>query len=129
MSMAKGETANGGLRVFLGSYGLEFRGNIMRVYTIDSNGTVAEVSRDTGFKVASYPFETAGTLYMSVEIVEDKAVLTVKVEGTETKEFTYTFDRIADEIASEEAKITIYMRTSELSSVTIYDSTAWANKQ
>ena len=39
------------------------------------------------------------------------------------------FNRIPDEIASEEAKITIYMRTKELSSVTIYDSTAWANKQ
>ncbi|MBR4942637.1 MAG: hypothetical protein IKZ28_01285, partial [Clostridia bacterium] len=77
----------------------------------------------------SHPFKTAGTLYMSVKIEGDKAVMTVKVEGTETKEFTYEFDRIANEIASENAKITIYMRTSEVSSVTIYDSTAWANKQ
>ena len=130
MSMVKGEEAEGGgLRVFLGSYGLEFRGGIMRVYTLNSNGGETEVSRTTGFKVDSYLFETAGTLYMSVKIEGDKAVMTVKVEGTETKEFTYEFDRIANEIASENAKITIYMRTKDVASVTIYDSTAWENKQ
>jgi hypothetical protein len=125
MSMKKGVTGNGGLRMFLGSYGLEFRGDIMRVYTIDNNGTVEEVSRDTGFKVSSYPFEEVGTLYMSVEIVEDKAVLTVKVEGAETKEFTYTFDRIGNEIAHQNAKLTIYMRSGEVDSVTIYNTQAW----
>ena len=128
MSMVKGESADGGLRVFLGSYGLEFRGGIMRIYALTSAGTVLEIAKSTSFKVNSYPFETAGTLYMSVEIVGDTAVMTVKVEGSETKEFTYTFDRIADEIASEEAKVTIYMRTEQLSSVTIYDSNAWADK-
>ena len=131
MSMEKGATGNGGLRMFLGSYGLEFRGNIMRVYTIDSNGTVAEVSRDTGFKVSSYPFEQVGTLYMSVKMVDEAtAALTVRVEGSQTVEFTYNFDRIGNEIAHENAKLAIYMRLDEVDSVTIYNSAAWdAQKQ
>ena len=66
---------------------------------------------------------------MSVEIVGDTAVLTVGIEGSQTVEFTYTFNRIENEIASENAKITIYMRSQALSSVTIYDSTAWAAQQ
>ena len=131
MSMDKGEeaTEHGGLRVFLGSYGIELRANKIRVCTLNSNGTYVEVSRDTGGEVSSYPFEIGGTLYMAVEIVGDTAVLTVRVEGSETVDFTYTFTRIDNEIASENAKITIYMRQQALSSVTIYDSTAWANKQ
>jgi hypothetical protein len=130
MSMEKVvEPEGGGLRVFLGSYGFELRGGIMRVYTVDKNGNIAEVSRNTGLKVDSFPFVGGGTLTMKVEIVENTAVMTVRIEGSVTGEFSWTFDRISGEIAHENAKMSFYMREKDVASITIYNETAWANKQ
>ena len=116
------------MRVFLGSYGFELRGGIMRVYTVNTNGNISEVSRDTGLKVNSFPFLNGGTLTMKVELVEDKAVMTVHIDGSVTGEFTWTFDRIENEIAHENAKMSFYMREKDVASITIYNTQAWENK-
>ena len=126
MSMEKVvEPEGGGLRVFLGSYGFELRGGIMRVYTVNTNGNISEVSRDTGLKVNSFPFLNGGTLTMKVELVEDKAVMTVRIEGSVTGDYSWTFDRIENEIAHENAKMSFYMREKDVASITIYNTQAW----
>jgi len=120
------ENTQGGFRIFIGSYGFECRANEVRPYTIDSNGTMKEVARDTGMRLPVTVLNEGNTLYMSVDIVGNTAVLTIRVEGTTTIEHTYTFaNRVANEISSENAKMTFWIRTDAVTSLTVYNSTAW----
>ena len=117
------ENTEGGLRVFIGSYGFECRGGEMRTYTIDASGTMKEVARNTGMHLPNTVFDGGATLYMTVEIVDNKPVLTIKVEkGNSTYEYTYVFpSRIANEIPEASVKMTFWIRTDAVTSLTIYE--------
>ena len=116
------ENTNGGLRVFIGSYGFECRGGELRPYTIDANGTMKEVARETGMLLPNTLFDVGATLYMSVEIIDNKPVLTIKAEkGNSIYEYTYVFQsRIANEIPELSAKMTFWIRTDAVTSLIIY---------
>ena len=70
------------------------------------------------------------TLYMSVSFVNDKPVLTLQiVNGTTSHEYTYTFEnRVANEITGADAKMTFWIRTDAVTSLTVYNETAWENR-
>lgn len=112
----------GGLRVFIGSYGFECRGGEIRPYTIDANGTMKEVTRNAGMHLPNTMFNGGATLYMTVKIINNKPVLTIKVEnGNSTYEHTYVFpSRIANEIPETNMKMTFWIRTDAVTSLTIY---------
>jgi hypothetical protein len=112
----------GGLRVFIGSYGFECRGGELRPYTKDANGTMTEVARNTGMHLPNTMFDGEATLYMTVKIINNKPVLTIKVEnGNSTYEHTYVFQsRIANEIPETNMKMTFWIRTDAVTSLTIY---------
>ena len=124
------DKTDGGFRVLIGSYGFECRGGEMRPYTLDTNGTMKEMGRDLGMTLSNKILNEGAVLYMSVEFVDDKPVLSIKVEkGSAVYEHTYTFaSRITNEIASENAKMTFWIRTDAVTSLTIYNSTAWSSK-
>ena len=120
----------GGLRIFLGSYGVEIRGNLFRTYTLDKSGAMKEVSRATGMKVNNHVFENGGTLYIKMEIVDATTMqMTIKVEAATTVEYTYNFTRIENEIESANAKLSFWFRNNEFASLTVYDSTAWEERK
>ena len=135
MAMIRAETTtvdktDGGYRVFIGSYGFECRGGEVRPYTLDANGTMKEVLRDAGMGLSNTSLNTGATLYLSVEFVDNKPVMTVRLEkGATVVEYTYTFaSRVANEIASDNAKMTFWIRTDAVTSLTLYNSSAWANR-
>jgi hypothetical protein len=116
------EKTEGGLRVFIGSYGFECRGGEIRPYTKDANGNMKEVARNTGMHLPNTAFDGEATLYMSVEITDNKPVLTIKVEkGNSVYEHTYVFQsRVANEIPEDSMKMTFWIRTDAVTSLTIY---------
>jgi hypothetical protein len=115
--------------MLIGSYGFECRGGELRPYTLDANGTMKEVARDTGMGLSATLLNNGATLYMSVEIVGETAVLTLSVEGNTTYDYTYVFaKRVANEISSENAKMGFWIRTDAVTSLTVYNETAWANR-
>ena len=123
------EKTQGGFRMLIGSYGFECRGGELRPYTLDANGTMKEVARDTGMGLSSTLLNNGATLYMSVEIVGDTAVLTLSVEGSTSYDYTYVFaKRVANEISSENAKMGFWIRTDAVTSLTVYNETAWINR-
>jgi hypothetical protein len=131
MSTTTVDKTNGGVRVFIGSYGFECRGGEMRPYTLDANGNMKEVARETGKMLPNTLFNNGATLYMSVDFVDDKPVLTIKAEmGIHAYEYTYTFEtRVANEISDENAKVTLWIRTDAVTSLTVYNTSAWSKKE
>ena len=93
----------------------------MRPYTIDANGNMKEVARETGMHLPNTMFDGGATLYMTVEIIDNKPVLTIKAEsGTITYEHTYVFQsRVANEIPEASMKMTFWIRTDAVTSLTI----------
>lgn len=121
---------SGGLRVFLGSYGFECRGGEVRPYTVDANGTMAEVARNAGMGLYNTFFDGGATLYLSVEFVDDKPVLSIKA-GTENGwiEHRYVFpNRVANEIADGDAKACFWIRTDAVTSLQVYRTSVWAER-
>ena len=119
---------DGGIRIFLGSYGFECRGGEMRPYTINSSGTMKEYARDMGMQLPNTLFDGGATLYLTISFVDDKPVITIKVETSNaTYEHSYTFaSRVANEIADADAKMNFWIRTDAITSVTLYNESAWA---
>ena len=124
------EKTNGGYRVFIGSYGFENRGGEIRPYTLDANGTMKEVMRDGGLTIGNTILNDGATLYMSVEFVDGKAVMTLEFDTDGVVHtFTYTFEnRVANEIASDNATVSVWIRVDAVTSLTIYNSEGWKNR-
>ncbi len=121
-------STNGGIRIFLGSYGFECRGGQMRPFTIDSNGTMIEAARDLGMSLPNTVFNGGATLYLTAEFVNEKPVLSIKVDtGSAVYSYRYTFStRVANEIADADAKMNFWIRTDAVTSLTLYNESAWA---
>ena len=125
------DKTDGGVRIFIGSYGFECRGGEVRPYTLDANGTMKEIARHTDMGLKNTIFNDGATVYMSISFVDGKAVMNLQVVvGNTNYEHTYTFEeRVANEISSENAKMGFWIRTDAITSLTIYNAEAWANKQ
>lgn len=130
MSTTTVEKTQGGFRIFIGSYGFECRGGELRPYSLDSNGVMKEVMRDGGMGLSATILNEGATLYMNVSFINDKPVLTVIVEKNHVMTVhTYTFaNRLANEITDGNAKLGFWIRTDAVTSLTVYNETAWANK-
>ena len=101
------EGTSGKTYVFLGSYGFCLRGGKLHDHTLTVSGVNEEIERNTQCTTTLFDSEGA-YLEMQVDIEYDTAVMTVRlVNDKTTVEHTYTFDRILDEILSENAKVTI----------------------
>lgn len=128
MDIQTGNTsANGGLRVAIGSYGFELRGAEFRAMSLSSSGSWAEVARNTGMSAPVNFFDGEDSkLIMSISMVNNSPVMYLKaINAASTKEYTYTFpSRISDEIVSESAKVSFYIRTAEISKLIIQTGTA-----
>lgn len=116
--------ANGDTYFFVGSYGVRLRGNSFRMSTLTSAGSYAEVQPRKEFSCSTNAFEAeGGYLILGTEVVSDTEIkLTfeaVRADGTIACSDSYTFTRISDEIATTNAKVTIVMSTSEMTSVTV----------
>ena len=124
------EKTDGGVRIFLGSYGVEIRGGEMRPYSIDANGNMKEVARDLKMGVPNKVFDEGATFYLTIDFVNDLPVLTMKiVVENAVYEHSYSFaSRVANEISSENAKMTFWIRTDAITSLTIYNEQAWAKR-
>ena len=120
----------GGYRVFIGSSGFENRGGEIRPYTVDANGTMKEVMRDGDMKIGNNILDAGTTLYMSVEFVDGKAVMTIEFDtGGVVHTFTYTFEnRVANEITDENATVGFWIRTDAVTSLTAFNSEGWKNR-
>ena len=102
----------------------------MRPYSMDANGTMTEVARDAGMGLPNDFFNNGATVYLSVEFVDEKPVLTLKaVTKNSYVEHTYTFgSRVANEISAADAKPCFWLRTDAVTSLKVYHSTAWAER-
>ncbi|MBE6684637.1 MAG: hypothetical protein E7592_03170 [Ruminococcaceae bacterium] len=118
----------GGIYVLVGSYGFLLRGGEFRIAQMTSDGTITETARNLGLNYPNTAFNGGNqTLYLCVEIVNEKPVLTVKVGNDNSMQtFTYTYDsQISNEIASEDARVTFSINSSYVTSLTVYNTDAW----
>lgn len=121
----------GGIYVLVGSYGFLLRGGEFRTVQMTSDGTITETARNLGLNYPNTAFNGKNTLlYLRVEIVDNKPVLTINVgNDADMKTFSYTYNtRISGEIPTEDAKVTFAINTSAVTSLTVYNTSAWENK-
>lgn len=122
--------SNGDLYITVGSYGVHLRGSRFRMATYTDSGAMAEVSprveqadASTNNMSTNVFKEDGGYLILETETVSDTQMKmtwkAVSGDGT-TYSNSYVFTRIADEIVSENAKVTIKNTASEFSTVTIH---------
>ena len=130
LSTTTPDKTDGGVRIFIGSYGFECRGGELRPYTLDASGNMKEFARDMGMGLNNKMLNEGATVYMSVSFVDGKAVLNLQVvSASKSYEHSYTFaNRVTNEIADANAKMNFWIRTDAVTSLTIYNETAWANK-
>ncbi len=122
-------SVNGGLRVAIGSYGFELRGAEFRAMSLSNSGSWTEVARNTEMSAPVNFFDGENSkLIMSISMVNNHPVMYLKaINAGSTKEYTYTFaSRISDEIASANAKVSFYIRTAEISKLTVKTGVAEA---
>ena len=122
---------HGGITVMIGSYGCYIRGGEFRAMQMASGGAITETARNTGLGVDVHSFDEGDTLlFLTVDIVENKPVMTIETLKNGTKRtYTYTYQsRIAGEIESENANVTFSIKTPDCSALNIYTSNAWENK-
>ena len=115
----------------IGSYGCYIRGGEFRAMQMASGGAITETARNTGLGVDVHSFDEGDTLlFLTVDIVENKPVMTIETLKNGTKRtYTYTYQsRIAGEIESENANVTFSIKTPDCSALNIYTSSAWGNK-
>ncbi len=118
----------GGIYVLIGSYGFLLRGGEFRTVQMTSDGTITETARNLGLNYSNTAFNGKNTLlYLRVEIVNEKPVLTINVgNDADMKTFSYTYNaRISGEIPTEDAKVTFAINTSAVTSLTVYNTSAW----
>ena len=118
----------GGIYVLIGSYGFLLRGGEFRIAQMTADGTISETARSLGFTYPQTAFNNGNILlYLRVEIVDEKPILTIKVgNDTDMKTFTYTYDaKISGHVPTEDAKMTFAINTSAVTSITVYNTDAW----
>lgn len=118
----------GGIYVLIGSYGFLLRGGEFRTVQMTSDGTITETERNLGLNYPNTAFNGKNTLlYLRVEIVDNRPVLTINVENdADMKAFSYTYNtRISGEIPTDDAKVTFAINISAVTSLTVYSTNAW----
>lgn len=112
--------ASGDTYYYIGSYGIRLRGGLFRMSTLTSSGTYAELYPRVQYDCPNNIFDGDGkTLILETEIVSDSEMkLHVTVEGT-TYDYSYTFARIADEITTDNARVTLITNPDEVSTITV----------
>jgi len=106
--------ANGGWWIAIGSYAIHLRAGSARMWTTVNGETFTELSPRAEIMMDISVFQTGATVYYSVEIIDGataRATLTV-VDALGAKQtISYNFDRIAAEIASENASLALAVRS------------------
>ena len=128
MSSDMAEDSAGGIYVLIGSYGFLLRGGEFRTVQMTSDGTITETARNLGLNYPNTAFNGKSTLlYLRVEIVDNKPVLTINVgNDADMKAFSYKYNaRISGEIPTDNAKVTFAINTSAVTSLTVYSTNAW----
>lgn len=105
---------------YIGSYGVHLRGGTFRMCTLTASGSNNELNPRVEHTCPINIFEDDGaTLILETEIVSDSEMkLHVTVEGT-SYDYTHTFTRIADEITTDNAKVTLITNPTEVSTITV----------
>lgn len=128
MSSDMASDSAGGIYVLVGSYGFLLRGGEFRAVQMTDNGTITETARNLGLNYPNTAFNGKNTLlYLRVEIVNEKPVLTINVgNDADMKTFSYTYNaRISGEIPTKDAKVTFAINASAVTSLTVYNTSAW----
>ncbi|MBQ6831743.1 MAG: tyrosine-protein phosphatase [Oscillospiraceae bacterium] len=115
-------TGSGRLLVYIGSYGLNMRGNSLRFHINDGSDTEIKPRPDsTEYKIYNNFFDDGGYMDLTVTLTDTGVtfdIVAVKSSGT-SQTFSYTYEnvRVADEIASADAKITVKIDPTQVSEV------------
>ena len=110
---------NGSMYVYIGSYGIRLRAGEFRVQS-----TKDEIARDTGMSIAKDFFDNGGYLDISVTPGDAGVALTLSARDIMggACDYTYTIpsnERLASEIASADAKITVKIDIAEVDELII----------
>ena len=115
-------TGSGKLLVYIGSYGLNLRGNQLRFHINDGSDTELKPRPDsTEYKIYSNFFDDGGYMDLTVTLTDTGVtfnIVAVNSRGS-SHTFSYTYEnvRIANEIASADAKITVKIDPTQVSEV------------
>jgi len=115
-------TGSGKLLVYIGSYGLNMRGNSLRFHINDGSDTEIKPRPDsTEYMIYNNFFDDGGYMDLTVTLTDTGVtfdIVAVNSRGS-SHTFSYTYEnvRIANEIASSEAKITVKIDPTQVSEV------------
>ena len=115
--------SSGGIYMLIGSYGFLLRGGEFRIAQMSNGGVITEYARNTGFAFPQTAFNSGELiLYLTVEFVEERPTLTIKVGTDEDLQtFTYVYQSpVQNSISDSDAKITFAINTSAVSSLTVF---------
>ena len=105
--------SNGYTDIYIGSYGVRLRGGEFRIIS-----TAGEIARYTGLDISNRFFDNNGYLDISVTLEGNDVLYTLYARDNQGGSYTYTYTatdaRIAAEVASADAKITVTISTSEV---------------
>ncbi len=115
-------SGSGKLLVYIGSYGLNLRGNSLRFHINDGSNTELTPRPDsTEYKIYSNFFDGGGYMDLTVTLTDTGVtfdIVAVNSRGSsQTFSYTYVNVRIANEIASSDAKITVKIDPTQVSEV------------
>jgi hypothetical protein len=115
-------TGSGRLLVYIGSYGLNMRGNSLRFHINDGSDTeIKPRPNSTEYMIYNNFFDDGGYMDLTVTLTDTGVtfdIVAVNNNGS-SKTFRYTYEnvRVADEIASSDAKITVKIDPTQVSEV------------
>lgn len=115
-------TGSGRMLVYIGSYGLNMRGNSLRFHINDGSDTEIKPRPDsTAYKIYNNFFDDGGYMDLTVTLTDTGVtfdIVAVNSRGS-SQTFSYTYEniRIANEIASADAKITVKIDPTQVSEV------------
>ena len=115
-------TGSGRLLVYIGSYGLNMRGNSLRFHINDGSDTEIKPRPDsTEYKIYNNFFDDGGYMDLTVTLTDTGVtfdIVAVNSRGS-SHTFSYTYEnvRVTDEIASADAKITVKIDPTQVSEV------------
>jgi hypothetical protein len=115
-------TGSGRMLVYIGSYGLNMRGNSLRFHINDGSDTeIKPRPNSTEYMIYNNFFDDGGYMDLTVTLTDTGVtfdIVAVNSRGS-SHTFTYTYEnvRIANEIASADAKITVKIDPTQVSEV------------
>ena len=115
-------TGSGRLLVYIGSYGLNMRGNSLRFHINDGSDTEIKPRPDsTEYMIYNNFFDDGGYMDLTVTLTDTGVtfdIVAVNSRGS-SHTFSYTYEnvRITNEIASADAKITVKIDPTQVSEV------------